>query len=151
VHAPVADNALLISAGSHLMRLVTGPERWERFVWTITHSPNLRQHPMHGGAASWPIALDVEGLVAQAFFRTERQTFIPMPSRRQAIFTIHVEMHPLYTAMAEPANARLVHDALASMSPAVLAYRGLTDVRLRLLQWLSKRAAGTDLKVGAPE
>jgi hypothetical protein len=29
-----------------------------------------------------------------------------------------------------------VHDALATMSPAVLAYRGLGDARDRLLAWL---------------
>jgi hypothetical protein len=33
-----------------------------------------------------------------------------------------------------------VHDALASMSPAVLAYRGLTDARDRLLVWLATQA-----------
>ena len=33
-----------------------------------------------------------------------------------------------------------LHDALASMSDAVLAYRGLTPARDRLLHWLSARA-----------
>jgi len=140
VHAPVADNALLVNAGAHLMRLVTGAERWERFVWTITHSPDLRQHPSEGSASGWPVTGDADELAASAFFRTERQTFIPVPSQQQAVFTIHVEMQPLVQAMAAPAHARLVHDALASMSPSVLAYRGLTDVRGRLLAWLAQRA-----------
>lgn len=140
VHAPVADNALLIGAAAHLMRLVTGPERWERFVWTITRTAKLHQHPMHDVAEPWRPGLDADGLAAQAFFRTERQTFIPMPAQRQAIFTIHVESHPLTHALAEPADARLVHDALASMSAPVLAYRGLTDARERLLRWLAERA-----------
>lgn len=140
VHAPIADNALLIGAATHLMRLVTGTERWERFVWTITRSPKLHQHPRHDVAAHWRADLDAHGLAAQAFFRTERQTFIPMPAQRQAIFTIHVETHPLTEALAPPADARLVHDALASMSAAVLVYRGLTDARERLLQWLAERA-----------
>lgn len=139
VHAPVADNALLITAGAHLMQLVTGPERWERFVWTIARGPGLHQHPKHGAATPWPTGVDAAGLVAQAFFRTERQTFIPIPTQRQAVFTIHVETHPLASALAVPADARRVHDALASMSPAVLAYRGLTDARERLLEWLRER------------
>ena len=140
VHAPVADNAVLIAAGSRLLRLVTGPERWERFVWTIARSPGLHQHPRHVDLAPWPIDVDAASLVAQAFFRTERQTFIPMPAQRQAIFTIHVETHPLARALAAPADARQVHDALASMSRSVLAYRGLTGARERLLQWLMERA-----------
>ena len=140
VHAPVADNALLIGAAAHLMRLVTGTERWERFVWTITRSAKLHQHPKHDVAGPWRADLDADGLAAQAFFRTERQTFIPMPEQQQAIFTIHVESHRLTDALAAPADARLLHDALASMSAPVLAYRGLTDARDRLLQWLAERA-----------
>jgi hypothetical protein len=152
VHAPVADNALLIGAAAHLMRLVTGVERWERFVWTITRSPNLNQHPVHDdaqyhGAARWPAALDAAGLAAQAHFRTERQTFIPIPGQQQAIFTIHIEMHPLAPALAVAADAQRVHDALASMSPAVLAYRGLADARERLLEWLHRRASMVDSSV----
>ena len=140
VHAPVADNALLIGAAAHLVRLVTGTERWERFVWTITRSGKLHQHPKHDVAAHWHADLDAHGLAAQAFFRTEHQTFIPMPTQRQAIFTIHVETHALTDALAAPADARLVHDALASMSAPVLAYRGLTNARERLLQWLAMQA-----------
>ncbi len=145
VHAPVADNALLISAADHLMRLVTGPERWERFVWTVSRHATLAQHPLHSSAAPWP-AVDANddanaiSLAANAFFRAERQTFIPVPGAGQAVFTIHVENEPLVAAINSPARARQLHDALATMSPAVLAYRGLTEVRGRLLAWLSARA-----------
>ena len=148
VHAPVADNAVLIAAGAHLMRLVTGAERWERFVWTIARSPQLRQHPAHDDAAPWPAGGDADAdahqLAASAFFRTERQTFIPVPSLPQAIFTIHVETRPLVLALAAPADACRVHDALASMSAAVLAYRGLTPARERLLGWLAARATASE-------
>ena len=148
VHAPVADNAVLIAAGAHLMRLVTGLERWERFVWTIARSPRLCRHPAHDDAPPWRAGADADAdagadaaqLAARAFFRTEHQTFIPVPLQPQAIFTIHVETQPLALAMAAPADARRVHDALASMSASVLAYRGLTDARERLLTWLAGRA-----------
>lgn len=146
VHAPVADNAMLIAAGAHLMQLVSGAERWERFVWTITRGARLRQHPAHDDAAPWPTAADAgaDELAARAFFRTERQTFIPVPSRAQAIFTIHVETRPLVLALAASDDARRVHDALASMSAAVLAYRGLTPVRDRLLAWLAAHATASE-------
>lgn len=142
VHAPVADNQLLITASDHLARLVTGTERWERFVWTITRHARLDSHPDRCEPGSWPsnAEADAVALVAQAHFRTERQTFIPLPQHRQAIFTIHVDVQPLAQAITEPAQAQLLHDALGSMSASVLAYRGLTDVRDRLLQWLLARA-----------
>ncbi len=146
VHAPVADNQLLITASDHLARLVTGAERWERFVWTITRHPNLDSHPLRCLPGEWPAQVDsnadvdADALAALAFFRTERQTFIPLPQQRQAIFTIHVELQPLATAITDAAQARQLHDALASMSANVLAYRGLTTVQARLLAWLSARA-----------
>ncbi|HSC65384.1 MAG TPA: heme-dependent oxidative N-demethylase subunit alpha family protein, partial [Caldimonas sp.] len=126
VHAPVADNETLLAASASLARLVTGDDRWERFVWTITADPRLHQHPARG-APDWPsqIDADAEGVAANAFFRSERQTFIPIAGRRQAIFTIHVESAPLADAVASADAARRLHDAIASMSAPVLAYRRL--------------------------
>jgi len=140
VHAPVADNALLLAAGDALMRLVTQPQRWERFVWTVTPNPRLHAHPAHSDPDGWPATGGAGGLAQGAWFRTERQTFIPVPDAGQAVFTIHVECTPLAVALAAPARAERVHDAIASMSPAVLAYRGLTRARGPLLQWLAARS-----------
>ncbi|MEP7101941.1 MAG: heme-dependent oxidative N-demethylase subunit alpha family protein [Burkholderiales bacterium] len=141
VHGPVADNQLLLTAADHLARLVTGAQRWERFVWTISAEPRLMQHPRHVPATGWPAAFDANELAALASFRTEHQTFIPVPDAHQAVFTIGVESRPLTEAIDTPERARQLHDALASMSDAVLAYRGLTDARDRLLQWLASAAA----------
>lgn len=142
VHAPVADNEVLVAASASLARLVTGDDRWERFVWTISADPRLHQHPARGGA-DWPAArqADAEALGRLAFFRTEHQIFLPVAGRGQAIFTIHVESAPLADAVTSADAARRLHDAVASMSPAVLAYRHLDDARDRLLAWLAARAA----------
>jgi dimethylamine monooxygenase subunit A len=142
VHAPVADNQTLIAASDHLARLVTGDDRWERFVWTVGRDARLDQHPKRTHAPDWSPSASPEDLAVAATFRTERQTFIPVRGHRQAIFTIHVETHALTQAVAAPEHARALHDALESMSPAVLAYRGLTAVRERLLRWLRQRADG---------
>lgn len=133
VHAPVADNALLLRAAESLARLVTGNERWERFVWNITDSPRLHAHPARSaGAVRWG-----DTPVASAWFRSERQTFIPLPAAQQAVFTIHVDVQPLSAVLqGHPGRTRALHEAVATMSDAVLAYRGLTAVRGALLQRL---------------
>ncbi len=141
VHAPVADNQLLITASDHLARLVTGSDRWVRWVWNIASHAPLDAHPARFPAHGWPADADAEQLAAMAFLRTERQTFIPLTSHRQAVFTIQVESQPLAQAITEPANARRLHDALQSMSTAVLTYRNLTEARERLLSWLRTRSA----------
>jgi hypothetical protein len=137
VHAPVADNRQLLAAGESLARLVSGDVRWERFVWSISANPNLNAHPAQPGAATWQPG---DG-AAQAFWRTEHQTFVPVAGHGQAVFTIHVETQALADAIDSADKASRLHDALASMSAAVLRYRGLDAVRERLLQWLASRAA----------
>jgi hypothetical protein len=134
VHQPVADGDLLRQAGAALLRLVSGPQRWERFVWNVTDLPRLHAHPAHIGGARWP-----QQAVDRAWFRSERQTFIPLPDAGQAVFTITVDVQPLDRVLDTPARAARLHDAIASMTPAVLAYRGLTPVREPLLAWLAAR------------
>lgn len=147
IHAPVADNRLITGAAESLVKLVTGPERWERFVWTITPHPRLHAHPRRYPPERWASDLlaDAGGatLATQSWWRTERQSFIPVPGTQQAVFCIGVDVQPLGRALAEPARAQRVHAALASMSDAVLAYRGLTDARAPLLAWLQTQASGT--------
>ena len=135
VHAPVADNTLLLKATEGLMRVVTGPERWERFVWNVSDHPRLHAHPAHVEARRW-----LHTPVSSAWFRSERQTFIPLPAAAQAVFTIHVQVQPLAVVLSSPARAQALHDAVASMSEAVLAYRSLGGVRAPLLAWLAERA-----------
>ena len=134
VHAPVPDSELLRKAGDSLLRLVTGAERWERFVWNVTDQPRLHAHPARVDTVRW-----LHTAVADAWWRTERQTLLPVPGLTQAVFTIHVEVQRLADAIATPARAAALHAAVASMSDAVLAYRGLTSVREPLLAWLAAR------------
>ena len=140
VHAPVADNDLLLRAGDHLMRMACGPERWERFVWNVTRHPRLNAHPANVDPAPWAADAFADPAQPHAWWRTERQTFIALPGAQQAIFTIHVEVGLLAAAIDAPHKAARLHDAIASMSDSVLAYRSLTSVRTPLLAWLAERA-----------
>jgi dimethylamine monooxygenase subunit A len=134
VHAPVADNQLLLQAADALTKLVTGSDRWERFVWNVTDNPRLHAHPAHVSPERWQ-----HTRVQDSWFRTERQTFIPVPNARLAVFTIAVDVQPLAQALPTATHAQALRDALASMSDNVLAYRGLGTVRDPLLAWLDQR------------
>ena len=144
VHAPVADNRSIIAAAPQLVKLVTSGARWERFVWTLSAHPRLHAHPQRVDPARWAGCGDDAAIAANTWWRTERQTFIPVPGlaagQAQSVFTILVDVKPLTQALATPQQAGRVHDALASMSPAVLAYRGLTEVQAPLLRWLAAAA-----------
>lgn len=141
VHAPVADSQLLLAAGQQLVRLVTSGERFERFVWTVTPSGRFDQHPRRQPRTPWPATADPAAFAQQCFLRAERQTFFPVPSvTGQAVFTIHVMLQPLAQAVRTRDDAQRLHDALASMSEAVLAYKNLAPARDRLLAWLAPLA-----------
>ncbi len=144
VHAPVADNATLLRAGDPLMQLVCGPERWERFVWNVTRHPRLNAHPDAIDPSPWPGDVFDDPAAPRAWWRTEHQTFMGLPGQAagpQAVFTIHVETEPLAQAFAAPERAARLHDAIATMSDSVLAYRSLASVREPLLAWLAARAS----------
>jgi hypothetical protein len=141
LHAPVADNQMLIAASSQLVKLATSGECWERFVWTISPSARHDQHPRRHARTPWPSAPDLEEFGKHCWLRAERQTFFPVgQGTRQAVFTIRVMLQPLSQTAQAPAAARRLHDSLASMSDAVLAYKGLAPARERLLAWLALRA-----------
>lgn len=135
VHAPVADADLVRRAAPQLVQLMTGDDRWERFVWNVTAHPRLHAHPRHVDPVRWPADIAAT-LPAGAWWRTERQTFVPVAGAAQAVFTIAVDVRPLAEAVTTATQAMALHDAIASMSDAVLAYRALGAVRDPLLQWL---------------
>jgi hypothetical protein len=142
LHGPVADNALLLAAGPQLVQLATSGERWERHVWTLTPSSRHDQHPRRHGREPWPAGVDPEAFAQATWLRAEHQTFLPVGGgTRQAVFTIRVMLARLQDAIGTPVDSRRLHDALASMTPAVLAYKGLAAAREPLLRWLSSRMA----------
>ena len=142
VHAPVADNQLLLGAARQLVQLVTSGSEWERHVWTVTPSGRYDQHPRRHARTPWPDTQDPEAFAAHCWLRAERQTFFPLaPASQQAVFTIRVMLQPLVEAVPTPAHARRLHAALSTMSEAVLAYKSLAPARDRLLAWLASRAA----------
>jgi hypothetical protein len=141
VHAPVADNQALLAAQRHLVALATGGEHLERSVWTLTPSGRYDQHPARHPRAPWPTTQDPQAFADQCFLRAERQTFFPLDGRPgQAVFTIRVMLQPLAQAVRTQEQARRLHDSLASMTVAVLAYKNLAPARDRLLAWLAPRA-----------
>lgn len=146
IHAPVADSAALASRWPQLVRLLAGGAGWERHVWTISPSAQHDQHPRRQSPEPWPATDDPADFASRCFLRSERQTFFPVPGRdgtapQQLVFTITVTLQSLTDAVRDAGDARRLHQALHSMTDAVLAYKRLASARAPLLTWLSQRAA----------
>jgi hypothetical protein len=134
IHAPVADNQMLVAAGPSIMAMAFMKQPMLRHVWLIVPSASLPQHPDQNDY-SWAKTLaDPAPLLPRLFFRVERQTTWPLPQFKRAVFFIRVMMSPLCDVLRlKPERARELVDALGSMTPAVVAYRGMTDAMPRLL------------------
>jgi dimethylamine monooxygenase subunit A len=140
LHAPVADNEALVAASRQLVALATSGECWERWVWTITPSSRYDQHPRRHARDPWPVTADPDTFAQACWLRAERQVFLPVGAdTRQAVFTIRVMLQPLPEAVRTGEDAGRMHDSVASMSPAVLAYKNLAAAREPLLRWLTAR------------
>ena len=139
IHAPVADNALLQAGARGIIDMAFRQAPMLRHVWLLTPNGDLAQHP-ETRRTRWDDALaaaDAPGasgrLIDQVFFRVERQTTLPLPALRRGVFFIRVMVAPLAQVLAvAPGRAAELGEALASMSEAVVAYRGMTAVRERL-------------------
>lgn len=150
IHAPVADNAALLTAAAPLLaRITQGPAAqryWRRQVWTLSPSPRYDQHPLRHPRTPWPAppgacsANDARHFVSQCWLRWECQTLQPVlnadgSASTQTLFSIRVGLAPLVQAVQLPWQAKRLADALASMSDAVLAYKNLSAARAPLLAW----------------
>ena len=134
IHAPVADNQLLQAAGPNLMTLAFMKQPMLRHVWLISPSASLDQHP-DKNEAWWAEALaDPSPLLPRLYFRVERQTTWPLLQFQRAAFFIRVMMCQLLDVLSVGAGrAAALATTLRSMTPAVVAYRGMTDALPRLL------------------
>jgi hypothetical protein len=137
IHAPVADAALLRASARPLSRALLSQGPFVRFVWTLSADGARSRHPddptPRREAGGWP------------WFRCERQVSVPIrdgaPPGGAALFLIRLHTAPLAQVADSTERLRTVHDALASMSEATLAYKGLAAARDDWLDRMRERLA----------
>ena len=149
IHQPVADNQMLQAAGPNLMAMAFMKQPMLRHVWLIVPNPALDQHP-DNNVAWWREGLaDPSPLLPRLYFRIERQTTWPLPQLERAVFFIRLLMSPLLEVLrAAPGRAAELAASLRSMTPAIVAYRGMTEAMPRLLAELDALETGNATYVG---
>ncbi|MDP9101559.1 MAG: DUF3445 domain-containing protein [Actinomycetota bacterium] len=130
LHRPVADGERLQRAAPALSEALLTKGPYVQFVWGLDPDGRLDRDPSapdHPGTRVTPPARDW-------WLRVERQTTMPLPRWGRASFVIR----PFLTPVTEltTTQRRTLGDAIASMSPPALAYKGIEDVRDELVDWL---------------
>jgi len=129
LHAPVADGARLRAASGALTEALLTKGPYSQHVWGLDPDGRLDRDPSAPDAAPHGCPPPQDW-----WLRVERQTSLPLPALGRALFLIRPHVVPLTSLTA--AQRRTVHDAVTSMGPEALEYKGITEVRDELLRWL---------------
>ena len=114
LHGPVGGNERLQSAAPQITEMILTKGPFEMFVWGLQADDRIARWP---GAQDWP---DDPCLW---WLRVERQVTVPLPHLDRALFWLRPCVQRV-DDLPPAQRARLV-DAVASMTPAHLAYKGL--------------------------
>ncbi len=130
IHHPVADGERLVQASPKIAHVMSDPQQgsFRRYVWTISNSAELSQHPLRKSKA---IPKRVEDL----YYRLETQTTMPINTSlgRASLFLVKVEVCPLMTFWQNPEQRIQICASIQSMSEAVLEYKNLRSIKALLL------------------
>jgi hypothetical protein len=131
IHHPVADGERLVQASPKIAHVMSDPQQgsFRRYVWTISNSAELSQHPLRKSNA---IPTGVEDL----YYRLETQTTMPITTShgRASLFLVKVEVCPLMVFWQNPEQRAQICASIQSMSEAVLEYKNLHSIKALLLQ-----------------
>lgn len=132
LHGPVADGERLQRAAPALSDALLSKGPYVQHVWGLDPDGRLDRDPSAPGWDPGP-----RPGPAGWWLRVERQTTLPLGDR--ALFTIRPHLVPL--PALSPARRSVLADALASMSPPAVAYKGLSGVRDDLVAWLCRSSS----------
>lgn len=138
IHIPVADNARLVASGPNVVKAMIGKGPYVRFGWGLTTNPHLNSHPATRQPAPSLRGLTPSEVAALTYVRMERQTTLAMPDLDRALFTVRIYLDPLVDRLAaEPSLRPRLASLIASCSPEVIAYKGMSDIAAPVLEWLT--------------
>jgi hypothetical protein len=131
IHRPVAHSERLSKSHANLNKVLFD-RPFKRFLWSLVTDDVLCHNPaLHTQPELTEVRLE------HLFFRSERQTFIPLPKLNRYVFTIRVYSTPLTEVLAgDVGKAKRLEQALASMTPEHLAYKNLTHTQDEIIRRL---------------
>ncbi len=144
VHGPVPLYAeRLARPVDRFMRHVKPGHIAARLNWSVLDDATLFQPGGKWREAHNPV-VTAENAGETLFLRVERQTLRRLPGSGAVLFGIRVHVYKLATAIASPAAAARLADAVRALPQATLHYKSLLPIRDALLQWTDARAECSD-------
>jgi hypothetical protein len=135
-HTPIPGFERVNAVSAGLVDAMVNKGPFVRFVWGVESDDRLNHHPEPPSGqdpAEWD-GRDFSG--GRFWVRTERQVLWGLPEVGAALFTIRVGYIPDTVVLASEALKTSLAEAVRSMSPEALAYKGLARGREALLNLL---------------
>jgi len=128
VHAPVVEFDEVAQKSEQLVRAMVERGPYVRFVWTVTADGRLDHHPLQAPRDPWTKE-------CRGYLRVERQVTVPFAALRMSLFLIRTYLYP-FSELSSAERSTLL-SAVQQLSPAILAYKGLSDG----LPWVMEKLA----------
>ncbi|MCS7227189.1 MAG: DUF3445 domain-containing protein, partial [Gloeomargarita sp. SKYB31] len=135
VHAPVPGMAPLNQRGAVLVHAMIAGPPMVRFAWGLSTDTELNHHP------DQPAGRTFDPQHPQLYLRIERQVIWGLPTVDAALFTIRTYFRDVNVLRRDPRLCTLLQQAIRSMSPPSLTYKGLAAHWQEILAWLGAGSA----------
>ncbi|MBC7396607.1 MAG: DUF3445 domain-containing protein [Bdellovibrionales bacterium] len=140
VHQPVAHIEKIVPWAVQILEGIIEKGPYVRFAWGVGTDSRLNHHPKP--SAGIPESLWAGRLFDEAnpslFIRVERQVLWGFPGLNRALFTIRTYFQNVEElACTHPLALRGLIDAIDSMTPQSLHYKGLSQNKDRVKHWLN--------------
>ena len=139
-HAPVPGMEKVNQRVEQLLNSLLNKGPYVRFAWGLATDTKLNHHPLA------PEGIDTKLWQGRRFdpdkpelyLRVERQVIYGFPELDAFLFTIRTYFYDVAELKQSPEKCLALQSALQSMSDATLDYKGLTENKPLILDWLQK-------------
>ena len=130
IHQPVGRFAESNPNTSNLVKALMGGKPYIRFAWGLSNDPSLDHHP--DTANIFHFNGDEDSL----YVRVERQVLVGLPQNNLLFFFIRTYYQDCRQVCKDAGISAGLAKTLMSINPDLLMYKGLSESRNRIINWL---------------
>jgi len=139
-HAPVPGMTKINQHAEQLLTSLLHRGPFVRFAWGLATDDRLNHHPVtpdYADAEEWQ-GRCFDPTNPELYLRVERQVIQGLPTIGILLFTIRTYFYDVAILKRAPEKRQVLQSALQSMSAATLNYKGLTQNRSLIMDWLNR-------------
>lgn len=140
IHAPVAGIEKINRRANAIVNTMIDHKPMVRFAWGLSTDTRLNHHPQapSGMSVSQWRGRNFDPQQPRLYLRIERQVIWGLPEYEAALFTIRTYFRDCGVIKKDSVLRSKLHAAIESMTSESLDYKGLTESKASILEWLDE-------------